>query len=416
MCIRDSQWNDYVLTDNVIDSVAPRIVIYSPGTYHYGTGHETLDLNFTWEENNGGMCWYEYNGTNTTINCNTNITFNALQNQQSTLTLYSNDSFGHLNSTSVTFIVDTVSPTISSINPKSITVLFVDINQTHYFRANVEDSLAGVDDVWLEFDGNNYTATLESGTTYVVNLTGLDVGTYNFKWYANDTINASSGNLATSDEYIYSITATSGGGGGGASIICGDGVCTYPENSISCPQDCANMSFTLDISSYKLPGFPGGLISCIGEAGTCSVTIKNDKNYEIEVKVKIQQTVDDISHEWAYILVGDEKVKETTVKVPANGFARVKFRIEIPEDVDFGEYRFDAIFETRDQKTVFPFIISVEPIYGAQASLSVFLNTITRTLTAGFVIPRLNIKIQVWMIMIIASILITFIYLIKKSI
>ena len=416
--LQGDQYNDYKIIDDVIDSKAPRIKLYSPKGNNYGKGHSTIDLNFTYNEGNVDTCWYNYNGSNTTISCFSNTSFIPLENQQSTLTLYSNDSIGNINSTSVTFLVDTTPPTLSSANPTSVSVLYTGKDQNHVFRINANDSLAGIDTVLLEFNGVNYTASLESGTTYMKNFTGLDVGSYTFRWYANDSINDSSGNVASSTQYTYSIVSTSGGGGGGGSAsvspVCGDNVCTYPENVLSCPQDCANMTFTLDISSYKLPGFPGGLVTCLGESGTCSITIKNNHEYPINVSVKIIKVLNFSADEWAHIIDNGKEVKEVNYIVPANGFRRVKFKILIPQDVEFGQYRFDAIFQNRDAKTDFPFIIDVQPAYGPQIGLSRILTTVSLFLSKGIVIPRFNFKITVWMALILLSIILIIIYMVKK--
>jgi len=45
-----------------------------------------------------------------------------------------------------------------------------------------------VDTVLIDFDGVNYTAT-KAGDIYTRTFTGLAVGTYNYRWYANDTSN-----------------------------------------------------------------------------------------------------------------------------------------------------------------------------------------------------------------------------------
>ena len=44
-----------------------------------------------------------------------------------------------------------------------------------------------IDDVWLEFNGTNYTATNLTGGVYRVNLTSLTAGNYTYRWHANYT-------------------------------------------------------------------------------------------------------------------------------------------------------------------------------------------------------------------------------------
>ena len=96
-----------------IDTTAPKLNIVSPLNITYL--NTSLILNYTSSDINLDTTWYEYNGTNKTLTGNT--TFTALDNQQSTLTLWANDSVGNINSSSVTFTINTLPPTITIIQP-----------------------------------------------------------------------------------------------------------------------------------------------------------------------------------------------------------------------------------------------------------------------------------------------------------
>lgn len=87
-----------------IDTIFPQAIIESP-TGIYGIGkignNETLNVTFT--DVHLDTCWYNYNGTNITIEgCLTatkNSTVFLLETNNVNMTLYSNDTFGNLNST-----------------------------------------------------------------------------------------------------------------------------------------------------------------------------------------------------------------------------------------------------------------------------------------------------------------------------
>ena len=81
-----------------IDSIFPQLNILSPLT-DYGTliVGQSLDFNATATDTNLQACWYDYNFTNTTYTCNTNITFTYTG--QNNITFYANDSFGNTNNT-----------------------------------------------------------------------------------------------------------------------------------------------------------------------------------------------------------------------------------------------------------------------------------------------------------------------------
>ena len=70
--------------------------------------------------------------------------------------------------------------------------------QTYTFQVDVTDN-EQVDTVWIEFDGTNYTAFPGAGDTYGGNFNNLGAGSYNYRWFAND----SSGNIGSTSTNIY---------------------------------------------------------------------------------------------------------------------------------------------------------------------------------------------------------------------
>lgn len=81
-----------------VDVLAPEINITAPPTlFDYLIDGETLNLNWTVEDERGNLdsCWYVYNGTTTDVNCSLNTTtFNYIYNYNS-LVFYANDTFGN---------------------------------------------------------------------------------------------------------------------------------------------------------------------------------------------------------------------------------------------------------------------------------------------------------------------------------
>ena len=104
-----SEYNVNITADNT----DPTVTIYFPENITYNT--ILRDLNYSATDLHIDTAWYDYNNINTTLTSNT--TFTALDNQQSTLIIWANDTVGNLNSAEVTFTVDTIPPQITIINP-----------------------------------------------------------------------------------------------------------------------------------------------------------------------------------------------------------------------------------------------------------------------------------------------------------
>jgi len=78
-----------------MDSTAPLITITAPIAEIYHRGGDNLSLNWTIDETTG-TCWYEYQGTNTTVTCaDLNASFMANDFNNKTIMLWANDSAGN---------------------------------------------------------------------------------------------------------------------------------------------------------------------------------------------------------------------------------------------------------------------------------------------------------------------------------
>jgi len=83
----------------IIDSAPPIINITSPsGVLNYNYVGGTESLNWTVSDTNIDSCWYNYNGTNITTNCNDNQTYFILEEDNFNITFYANDTAGNVNS------------------------------------------------------------------------------------------------------------------------------------------------------------------------------------------------------------------------------------------------------------------------------------------------------------------------------
>ncbi|MBW3018640.1 hypothetical protein KY329_00445, partial [Candidatus Woesearchaeota archaeon] len=91
-------------------------------------------------------------------------------------------------------ISDLDAPVITGIVEPIDPAYFDDLSDIFQFSANVTDNKQ-VDEVLFEFDGVVYTNGTVAGDTYTWELTNLTPGTYEYRFYANDT----DGNIAASN-------------------------------------------------------------------------------------------------------------------------------------------------------------------------------------------------------------------------
>ena len=145
------------------DTTQPYVQLYSPENTTYPTINITL--NYTSSDTHLNTTWYEYNSVNTTLTENTSFT--ALNNQQSTIILWANDTSGNINSTSVTFLVDTVAPSINLNSPIHGVIL---TNSTVNFNWTATDN-----------SDTNITCNLTiDGTVNVSDIASLNVTPTNY--------------------------------------------------------------------------------------------------------------------------------------------------------------------------------------------------------------------------------------------
>ncbi len=102
-----------------MDATFPTITINIP-TNNSFSSQTNLSINFTVQDSNLNTCWYSndtYTANTTLTNCNTNITTVQWAEGQHNATIWVNDSANNVNSSMVTFTIDTTKPTFTWENP-----------------------------------------------------------------------------------------------------------------------------------------------------------------------------------------------------------------------------------------------------------------------------------------------------------
>ncbi len=118
----------YVLLPLINDTMIPSINITSP-LNNSVFSNATQTINYTVSDNNLQACWYTNSSGkfNNTITCGNNLTNYKWLEGINNVTIYANDSAGNVNSSSVTFFVDTTIPYIKLNSPLNATTFILGI-------------------------------------------------------------------------------------------------------------------------------------------------------------------------------------------------------------------------------------------------------------------------------------------------
>jgi len=198
--------NDSEIVIFFIDSINPDVNLTYPlnTTYSYTT---TLDLNYTMFDVNAGYCWYSNLTDNSTaVSAGTNWTGEDVNIGNNNWTVWCNDSLNNVNFSSIEFEIEAAPP------PDTEYPIFSDYDDNN---ASLTDSGSAIFNVtvthtngtvWLELDGNNYTANNLTATMYNVSIPFSPAGDYNYFWGAYG--NGSDNNINTSATFIYTINTS----------------------------------------------------------------------------------------------------------------------------------------------------------------------------------------------------------------
>ena len=114
-----------------VDSLAPNVKIISPPVNGSSYNYDFTELNFSVFDVALDTCWFN-NGTDEwIINCSENLTGISSREGSNNWTIYANDSFGHVNSSTVVFSVDTTPPVII-LNNESYTNVEINTEYIEY--------------------------------------------------------------------------------------------------------------------------------------------------------------------------------------------------------------------------------------------------------------------------------------------
>jgi len=172
-----------------IDTTAPTITLQSPtGTLNYGAVGQSETLNVTFTDTNLDSCWYDYNGTNVTIDgCLTGVknspTF-LLEYGDTDMTIWVNDTVGNTNSTYTSWDY-----LILENNRTHNSTSYETARETYQINVTANSSLTAIK---LNYNGTDYTTT-QSGNiwSYSMDVPIANVGNNSIGWkftYAGSTI------------------------------------------------------------------------------------------------------------------------------------------------------------------------------------------------------------------------------------
>jgi len=195
--------NNTATRNITLDTTSPRINL----TYPRNTTYTSViaSINYTLTEINQQTCWF-YNGTaNNTITCGQNITANISSSQGSnTWIVYANDSTGNMNSSSITFFVDSINPTINFTSPTEISGL---TNSTrNYLLVNVTANDTNLKNITIRLYNSSRTIINSTNSTtspLYANFSNLADGTY----YLNATACDNAGNCNNTETINITIDA-----------------------------------------------------------------------------------------------------------------------------------------------------------------------------------------------------------------
>jgi hypothetical protein len=199
-----------------VDNTAPFIQILTP--QNSSQWNSNFNLNVTIQNTRINASNYSItNSTSAVVQSNSNnsinsptfswtdaVNVNSLPTGTYLLTVYALDSVGYVTTKNSTFIIDHISPQYSNIAISPASPATYLPGQSYQFNATWTDNIA-VDTVIFEFNGTNYTDSIQNGNVYSKNLTNLPAGNYSYKWYANDT----TGNWNSTGTFTYIVNKAS---------------------------------------------------------------------------------------------------------------------------------------------------------------------------------------------------------------
>ncbi|MBI3334051.1 right-handed parallel beta-helix repeat-containing protein [Candidatus Pacearchaeota archaeon] len=184
-----------------IDTIQPVVSIAAPLNQTYTSVQSTLDYSVS--DAQIKTCWYSLNlgVTNTTVACGTNVSGLNSGQGSSTWRVYANDSAGNTNSTSVTFFIDSVNPSVQFVEPSESNASSIIARQELYVNVTASDTNFANLTIRLFNSSGIVNTSTTSGTGLYLNYSGLNDGTYRFNASVSDTF----GNVNSTETRTVSI-------------------------------------------------------------------------------------------------------------------------------------------------------------------------------------------------------------------
>ena len=186
----------------ILDNTPPNVTVTNPRNVSYNV--IVSSMNYT-VGSDAQSCWYSINNgqTNITITCGNNITSLSSAQGSNIWIVYANDSLGNVNSSSVTFFVDSISPLISY-------GIGVDNDGANFSRnwLYVNVSVAETNEANITFSLYNLTylvnETIFTSPARTMNWTALSDG----KYYYNATVVDTANNKNSTSTRILTLDTT----------------------------------------------------------------------------------------------------------------------------------------------------------------------------------------------------------------
>ncbi|MBT4165829.1 LamG domain-containing protein, partial [archaeon] len=184
-----SSWNVTIQSEDISDTTNPDINITIPSINNTNTTDINYDVNYTASDETAlDTCWWQVNGGGVTMlaDCSTNLTDETWAEGLNLVNVFVNDTSNNINSSNITFRLDTTAPflniTIPTINGTNTTDTTYDINYTTI------DSGVGLDTCWYSNDSLAVNTTLADCGTNITDVTWSE-GLHRVIIWSNDTLN-----------------------------------------------------------------------------------------------------------------------------------------------------------------------------------------------------------------------------------
>lgn len=166
-----------------VDTIFPTVMIREPDN---ATNHTTnqIQINYTYIEANPDSCWWTNNSGfgNQSLSIGANITGITWEEGNHTIEIYMNDTFGNENSSSITFLVDSQTPSLNIYHPLDLSEL--SYNTSINLNYSYSDAISANDTCWYHLDSGANTTLVGCGNTTF----DASEDSHTIYLYANDTL------------------------------------------------------------------------------------------------------------------------------------------------------------------------------------------------------------------------------------